>query len=73
MAKISFIFIATTLASIFALGSVLMGFLSTVLKEVSNDASAIAANFCSTFLASAISIAVLIAAVFILTGKNLKL
>jgi len=73
MAKISFVFIAGTLLTILAAGSVLMGFLSASTRSISNEASDVAADFSSTFLNAAILVVILIAIVFVLTGKKLAL
>lgn len=73
MAKISFAFIAGTLLTIFAAGSVLMGLFSAVTKTVSNEASEVAANFSWTFLNTTILLVILIVAVLLLTGKKLVL
>lgn len=73
MARLSFIFIAGTLLTILAAGSVLMGFFSAATKNVSNEASDAAAGFSATFLNATIGLVILIAVVFVLTGKKLAL
>lgn len=73
MAKVSFIFIAGTLLTILAAGSVLMSFFSAASRSVSNETSEIAGNFSSSFLKATIFLVILIAVVSILTGKNLAL
>ena len=72
MMRISFIFIAGTLLTILATGSILMGFFSAASETVDNKASEAAASFSSTFLNATIFLVVLMAIVFILTGKKLR-
>lgn len=73
MAKISFIFIAGTLLTILATGSVLMGFFSAATRSMSNEASEVAGGFSSSFLNATILLVILIAAVLVLTGKKMAL
>jgi hypothetical protein len=73
MAKLTFVFIAGTLLTILAAGSVLMAFLSTATRSVSTEASEVAANFSSTFLKTTFAVIILIAIVFVLTGRKLPL
>ena len=73
MAKISFIFIAGTLLTILAAGSVLMGFFSVATRSISNESSEIAGGFSSSFLNATILVVILIAVVFMLTGRKLAL
>ena len=73
MVKVSFVFIAGTLLTILAAGSVLMAVLSATTSNVSAEASDAAAGFSSKFLNATIVVIILIAIVFVLTGRRLPL
>jgi len=48
--QIKFVFVATTVLSIFASASVLMGLISTGTRSISQEVSETAAHYSSTFL-----------------------
>jgi len=73
MVKVSFAFIAGTLLTILAAGSVFMAFISATVRSVNTDASDIAAHFSSAFLNTTIVVIILIAIVLVLTGKKMPI
>ena len=68
--NITFVFVAATVITIFAAGSVLMGLVSTGAKPISQEASDAAADFSSTFLKATVLFAFLAIIVAVLMGSK---
>lgn len=64
-----FVFLATTVISIFAGGSVLMSLISTGAKAVNEDVSKVAGDYSTTFLQATFLFALLVAIIGILAYK----
>ena len=68
--SVKFVFLAATVITIFAAGSVLMGLISTGTRAVNQEVSDEAGRYSSVFLATTLSLVILSAAVVVLIGSK---
>ena len=68
--NVTFVFVAATVITIFAAGSILMGLISASTKPISSDISNAAASYSSTFLGATILFVFLAIIVMIFLGSK---